>query len=393
MTKAIDPASLPLVVAGVPAKNLTLYHRIRFAVGDPAALLEERTGSRTRRTLLVRDIELERARRDARVDDSFCPRDFEPEGGLSGDRETATAQAFAELLRRRGIAAVRGDRTLPLVFSEHLRRAGIAIEYDPAAGVSERRSKDEDEIAALRAAQQATEQAMERACRIVARATASADGSLLHEGAPLTSERLRQFIDLALLEQGFDNPSSIVAGGVQGGDCHDHGHGPLRTGEPVIVDIFPRSKASLHHGYCTRTVVHGEVPDTIARMHAAVVDAKRAATAATRAGVTGEDVHRATLGEIHRHGFEAGTMPPADDPRSAAWIGMVHGTGHGIGLEVHEPPLLDFKGPELVAGDALTIEPGLYGRHVGGVRVEDMVIVTDSGCENLDSLPEGLDWR
>ena len=117
MTKAIDPASLPLVVAGVPAKNLTLYHRIRFAVGDPAALLEERTGSRTRRTLLVRDIELERARRDARVDDSFCPRDFEPEGGLSGDRETATAQAFAELLRRRGIAAVRGDRTLPLVFS------------------------------------------------------------------------------------------------------------------------------------------------------------------------------------------------------------------------------------------------------------------------------------
>ena len=388
-----DPSSLPLVVAGIPTKNLTLYHRIRFAVGDPAAILEQPEGSKTRRTLLVRDIELDRARRDARADEAFCPRDFEPQGGLSGDRETATAQALAEMLRRRGITAVRGDRTLPLVFSEHLRRAGIALEYDAGAGVSERRSKDEEEIAALRAAQQATERAMERACRIVARASAASDGSLRHEGEPLSSERLRQIIDLTLLELGFDNPTSIVAGGVQGGDCHDHGHGPLRTGEPVIVDIFPRSKSSFYNGDCTRTVVHGEVPETIARLHAAVVDAKRAAMAATRAGATGEDVHRATLGEIHRHGFESGTMPPADDPRSAAWIGMVHGTGHGIGLEVHEPPLLDFKGPELVVGDALTIEPGLYGRHVGGVRVEDLVIVTETGCVNLNSLPEGLDWR
>ncbi|MGA1045784.1 MAG: M24 family metallopeptidase [Phycisphaerales bacterium] len=387
-----DASSLPIVFAGIPAKNLALYHRVRFAVGDPAALLEM-PGTPPRRTFLVRDIELERARRDARADEAFCPRDFEPEGGLSGDRETATAQAFAEMLRRRGIAAVRGDRTLPLVFAEHLRQAGIAIEYDPAAGVAERRRKDAAEIEALRDAQRATERAMERACRTVARGSAASDGTLRHEGEPLTSEGLRQIIDLTLLELGFDNPTSIVAGGVQGGDCHDHGHGPLRTSEPVIVDIFPRSKSSLYNGDCTRTVVHGAVPETIARMHAAVIDAKRAGIAATRAGATGEDVHRATLAEIHRHGFESGAMPAAEDPRSPEWIGMVHGTGHGIGLEVHEPPLLDFKGPELVAGDALTIEPGLYGRGVGGVRVEDLVIVTERGCENLNTLPEGLDWR
>lgn len=384
--------TLPLVFAGIPAKNLALYHRIRFAVGDPAALLEM-PGEPPRRTFLVRDIELERARRDARADEVFCPRDFEPDGGLSGDRETATAQAFAEMLGRRGIAAVRGDRTLPLVFAEHLRQAGISIEYDPAAGVAERRRKDAAEIEALRRAQGATEQAMERACRTVARASAAPDGSLRHEGETLTSERLRQVIDGMLLDLGFDNPMSIVAGGVQGGDCHDHGHGVLRTGEPVIVDIFPRSKSSLYHGDCTRTVVHGEVPETIARMHAAVIDAKRAAIAATRAGATGESVHRATLAEIHRHGFESGAMPAAEDPRSADWIGLVHGTGHGIGLEVHEPPLLDLKGPELVAGDALTIEPGLYGRAVGGVRIEDLVVVTEGGCENLNALPEGLDWR
>ena len=125
-------------------------------------------------------------------------------------------------------------------------------------------------------------------------------------------------------------------------------------------------------------------------MHATVVEAKRAATAAVRTGATGEDVHRATLGVIHAHGFASG-MPPADAPDS--WCGMTHGTGHGIGLDVHEPPLLDFKGPALVTGDALTIEPGLYGKAHGGIRVEDMVIVQLEGARNLNSLHEGLDWR
>jgi Xaa-Pro aminopeptidase len=125
-------------------------------------------------------------------------------------------------------------------------------------------------------------------------------------------------------------------------------------------------------------------------MHAAVAEAKRAAIAKVRAGVTGEDVHRETLRVIHAHGFPAG-MPPADAPDT--WCGMTHGTGHGIGLDVHEPPLLDFKGPALVVGDAVTVEPGLYGRAHGGLRIEDMVVVEEGGCRNLGSLFEGLDWR
>ena len=385
----------PLVVAGVPAKNLALHHRIRFPVGDPAALVEwtEAGGARPRRLLIVRDIELERARRDARADSCHAPSEFSPEGGLSGDRETATAQALAECLRRQGVDLVRGDRTLPLVFTEHLRQAGIDLVYDPDAGVAERRSKDESEIEALRQAQRITEEVVELACRTIAGADAGRDGVLSVDGAPLTSERIRTMIDLALLERGFDASPSIVAGGPTGADCHERGHGPLRTSEPVIVDVFPRSKDSLYHGDCTRVVVHGEVPETVRRMHAAIVDAKRAGIAACRPGATGEEVHRATLAEIHRHGFASGPMPGPDDPEGADWIGMVHGTGHGLGLDVHEPPLLDFKGPALVVGDALTVEPGLYGRRIGGLRLEDLVIVTDGGCENLDQLPESLDWR
>ena len=158
----------------------------------------------------------------------------------------------------------------------------------------------------------------------------------------------------------------------------------------MIIDIFPCNRATHYNGDCTRTAVHGEISPRLAKMHAAVVAAKQAAIAATRAGVTGEAVHDATAASIRGDGYEMG-LP--DDSQPPSYCGMTHGTGHGIGLDVHEPPLLDRGGPPLVVGDALTIEPGLYCAEVGGVRVEDLVVVTQAGCENLNQLQDGLDWR
>ncbi|MDA0803279.1 MAG: M24 family metallopeptidase [Planctomycetota bacterium] len=382
------------VFAGIPASNLSLFWQIRFSVGDPAALVINPGGGdrAAARTLLIRDIEVSRARQSARADEVFAPGDFEISGGLSGDREVATAQALAECLTRRGIQAVRCDRSLPALFWHHLVARGISVTCDQDLGVLERRAKDAQEVGWLREAQAVTERAMDMACRIVGRARAGAGGVLQHDGTDLTSERLRSIIDVWLLERGYENPTGIVAGGPQGADCHDHGHGTLRTGEPVIVDIFPRNKSTRYWGDCTRTVVHGGTaaarPELV-RMHAAVVEAKAAATAATRAGVTGEAVHGVTARVMAAHGFAMGL--PAEGERN--WCRMTHGTGHGIGLEVHEPPLLAAKGPMLVVGDTLTIEPGLYADGIGGVRVEDMVIVTEDGCESLNSIPEGLDWE
>ena len=383
-------AHAALIMAGIPAQNATLYHRIRFAVGDPTAYIElPAEGGGTTSVLILRDIEMERARRSARAERVACPKDYTPEGGLSGDRETATAQAAAECLRRAGLKRVAGDRSVPLIFAEMIRRAGIELACDLELGVVERRQKDKQEVAWLRESQRATEGAMEMACRLVATAEARADGVLVADGEPLTSERVRAAIDHWLLDRGYANPPSIVAGGPGGADCHDSGHGQLYTSQPVIIDIFPRNRETLYYGDCTRTVVHGEIPDEVIRMHAAVCEAKRAATAAVRSGVTGEAVHRATGAAIESRGYAVG-LPDENSPDS--YCAITHGTGHGVGLDVHEPPLLDFKGPELVVGDAVTIEPGLYRRDLGGVRVEDMVIVTEDGCENLNRLGEGLDW-
>lgn len=377
-------------MAGVPALNAGLYRRIRFLVGDPVALIElSGAGQAAKSILILRDIEMERAKKRARVDAVHCPADFQPSGGLSGDRETATAQAAAECLVRHGARDVVADRSLPLIYWEMLRRSGINVVCDTEWGVVERRQKDEDELRMIEHAQSITEKVMEQACQTIARAEAKADGSLVHDSRGLTSEWMRSLIDGWLLEYGFSNPESIVAGGPQGSDCHDHGHGQLYSGQPIIVDIFPRDKTTLYNGDCTRTVVHGDIPDRVKAMHEAVVVAKREATAAVRPGVRGEAVHQATIAAIHRFGFKS-TLPGPDD--GEYFTAMTHGTGHGLGLEVHEPPLLAAGGPELLVGDVLTIEPGLYCRAVGGVRVEDMVFVTESGCRNVNRLPEGLDW-
>jgi Xaa-Pro aminopeptidase len=378
------------VAAGIPATQSIIYWRIGFSVGDQVVLLELPKDAGYESVLILRDIEMDRARRFARVDRVACPADFAPAGGLSGDRETANAQAAAECLRRAGITHVVGDRSLPLLVVDQIRQVGIDVACDPSRWVDERRRKTPEEIAHLREAQRVTEGAIQLACGTIARASARADGVLMHDGAPLTSERVRALVDRWLLDQGFDNPKSIIAGGPGAADCHYYGYGELRTGQPVIVDIFPRDGRTRYNGDCTRTVVHGDIPDEVKRMHAAVRAAKAAAESVIKVGVTGEAVHRATIASMIASGYAFG-LPKADAPTS--YCAMTHGTGHGIGIDVHEPPLLDIKGPALLAGEALTVEPGLYRQDLGGVRIEDMVIVTQDGFENLNQLPDGLDWK
>ena len=378
--------------AGVSAHNANLFHAMRFEVGDPAAFLEVNADNEpTRKILIIRDVELDRARTTVRgADEISCPADYLPAGGLSSDREIATAQAAAECLRRNGVTRVVGDRSLPLSFAEILREAGLEVVCDFDFGVRSRRQKNAGEIEHIRNSQLVTEGAIRLACETIARAEAGPGGVLLHGGRELTSERIRALVHHYFVDRGFTGPQFIIAGGAHGAIGHHIGHGPLHTGHPVVVDIYPTDCTSHYCGDCTRTVVHGKIPDEIADMHATVLRAKAAAIASIRAGVTGKEVHSVTCRVIEDSGYVTGV--PGRERRDNRAI-LDHGTGHGIGLEVHEPPLLDWKGIELLEGDVVTVEPGLYKAGLGGVRVEDIVAVTAEGCENLNTLPEGLDWK
>lgn len=375
------------LLAGIPLENPALFHRVRFGVGDPAAWVSMQLDGQTSTKFIVRDIEMDRAKQKVQVDAIHCPADFTPTSGLSGDRATATAQSVAECLLRSEIEVVTVDRTLPYIFAWHIQQSGITIEYSPELGVIDRRIKDAQELIWLAEAQKITEDTMLMACQTIARATTDAAGMLQHAGKPLTSEIVQQLISAFLLERGFSNPhSSIVATKPHSSDCHERGSGPLKTGESVIVDIFPQCQATHYWGDCTRTVVHGTPSPEMVKMHAAVVAAKLAATAATKVGAAADDVHGATKKAITDHGYRFARGEVSDEPV------MPHGTGHGIGLEVHEPILLDDKGGTLMENEVLTIEPGLYSRKYGGVRVEDMVVVRADGAESFNRLPEGLTW-
>ena len=228
---------------------------------------------------------------------------------------------------------------------------------------------------------------MQFACEMVARSEAQADGTLQTDGEVLTSERLKAAIAHFLLDRRFTmSHGAIVATTPDSADCHHGGAGPLKTGQPVIVDIFPRDESTRYWGDCTRTVVHGTPSDQVVAMHRAVVEAKAAAEQVLQPGNSAATVHQATIEVLERHGFRQSRGTLSDDPT------IQHGTGHGVGLDIHEPILLDEGGGEMLAGEVFTVEPGLYGRRDGGVRVEDMLVVTADGPRNLNQLHQGLDW-
>ena len=169
-------------------------------------------------------------------------------------------------------------------------------------------------------------------------------------------------------------------------DCHHSGEGPLLAGQPIVIDLYPRDESTRYWGDCTRTVVHGDATDAVKAMHAAVLEAKATAIATLAAGVTAHAVHAASENILTRHGYPSSRGTITDHPS------IQHGTGHGIGLDLHEPILLDFDGGEMLESEVFTVEPGLYGRQDGGVRVEDMLVVTSGEARNLNSLPETLHW-
>ena len=258
----------------------------RFAVGDPAAWIEFTRADYIRDTLLiVRDIiELDRACRQARADAMAWPGGLCPEGGLSGDRETATGQALAECLRRNSVTSVVCDRSLPMSFAHEITQAGIGLDHDPDSETADRRAKDEAELTACVKHRRTprlqcrwpAHSSRQGHCRCRRRTAAGRCGPNLGTG----STRHRCVPAGPQLRQSRAASSPVD----RNADCHEHGSGPLRTGETVIIDIFPQSE-DLYNGDCTCTRrVHGDIPDAAATIHAIVQEAKAKATAAVRAG-------------------------------------------------------------------------------------------------------------
>jgi Xaa-Pro aminopeptidase len=273
----------------------------------------------------------------------------------------------------------------PLRTADGLRNRDVTVAADRESALTEvRASKTEAEIEDIRTAQRANEAAMARAEELLAETSVDGEGRLVRGGDPLTSERVTEAIEVTLLRHGCALDETIVACGRDAADPHDRGSGPLLADEPIIVDIFPRSKATRYHSDMTRTFLRGEPGGTVREWYDLTAEAKEAALAAVEPGVTGEEVHAAVC-DVYE---DAGLPTLRSDEQTET--GFIHSTGHGVGLDVHELPRVGPGGGELRPGHVITVEPGLYDPDVGGVRIEDIVVVTGDGYENLVDYPEEL---
>ncbi|MFB6302576.1 MAG: M24 family metallopeptidase [Haloferacaceae archaeon] len=336
--------------------------------------------------LLVSSLEYGRARdeADAATVARFAEYDYRERVAEHG-RHEGRARTIAAWLDDRDATAVRVGERFPLGPADRLRDRGAAVETDPEDAVETVRArKTPTEVDHVRAAQRTNEAAMDAAAALLREATPDDEGVLRHDGETLTSERVKHDIEATLLADGCGLDDTIVACGADAADPHERGSGPLRTDEAVIVDIFPRDKTTGYHADMTRTFAVGDPGERVREWHALTDEARRAALDVLGPGVTGEAVHDAVCDVYEDAGL------PTLRADSRAETGFVHSTGHGVGLEVHELPRLGPDGRELRPGHVVTVEPGLYDPEVGGVRIEDLVVVTEDGHENLTDYPTDL---
>ena len=338
--------------------------------------------------LLVSGLEYGRAKSEATADTVARHADYDFEYGGREERN----DMYARFVRDKGVESVSMPPRGPVGTADALRDRGIDIAVDAVDRLQEVRAvKTDEEVDAIREAQRANEAAMRAAEELIAGADVAGEdvpaegeikaGTLLRDGEPLTSERVTEEIEVTLLRHGCALDETIVAGGAQAADPHDRGSGPLRANEAIIVDIFPRSKATKYNADMTRTFCVGEPGGTLREWYDLTERALEAALDAVEPGATGEEVHAAAC-EVYE---EAGEPTFRTDPETET--GFIHSTGHGIGLDVHESPRLASGGGELEPGHVITVEPGLYDPAVGGVRIEDLVVVTEDGYENLTGYP------
>jgi Xaa-Pro aminopeptidase len=377
-----------LLLHGDTERSAALRHELPISIVDPFLFAEVDGRKYVLTSSLERD-RIERALPEAELLDYFeLGYKKLVENGLS--REKAGRETEARAVSAIGIrdAIVPGD--FPLALGDRLRQDGVVLTVDDAAVERRRRAKTPAELEGIRAAARAAEAAMSAAARLLAEARPGANGLAL-DGKPLLAEDVRAALRAVCAEHGAPCPPDVIVASVSQGGGHEPGSGPLPAGLPIHVDIWPRDEASACWADMARTFVVGEPThehaELIARQERLVRTALDQAFAAARPGITGRELFDAACDLFESAGYPTQRTASSAGERD----GFQYSLGHGVGLEVHEAPRLGLAGHDpLIAGDVLAIEPGLWDDRVGGITFEDVVLVTEDGCERLTRFPYEL---
>jgi Xaa-Pro aminopeptidase len=351
-----------------------LRHEVPLTIPDPFLYAE--VGDR--HAVVVHALEIPRLRAESDLE-------------IVAQEELGSDDLFAQGLPRWQIdqeLVLRGCRHLgieraavppgfPVALADFLRGSGVELTVDRDVFDLRRRSKNETELAGIRRAQWACEAALDAARQLLRRAQQDGDG-LEVDGEPLTSERLKRVIEDVFADHGVEGAEMIVSHGPQTAVGHDMGSGQLRPSEPIVFDLFPKDKETGCYADMTRTYVVGQPSEEVRQWHRLVKEALERSTAEVKPGKNGRELFELVCDLFHGSGYKTQLNK---EPGEVLEDGFFHSLGHGVGLEVHEHPSLGRVGHELIPGDVITVEPGLYRAGYGGLRLEDLVLVTEEGHE------------
>jgi Xaa-Pro aminopeptidase len=373
-----------VLIYGDTVRSPELRHEVPLVVPDEFLYAE--TGDR--RAVVIHALEIPRVRSETDLE-------------IVAHEQLGSDELFAQGLPRWQIdqeLVLRGCRHLgierasvpvgfPLGLADFLRENGIDLTVDRELFDRRRRAKSETELAGIRRAQRACEAALDAARELLRRAEQDGDG-LEVEGEPLTSERLKRVIEDVFADHNVEGGEMIVSHGPQTAVGHDMGSGQLRADEPIVFDLFPKDKQTGCYADMTRTYVVGEPSDEVRQWHRLVKEALERSTAEVKPGKNGRELYELVCDIFQRAGYKTQLNK---EPGEVLEDGFFHGLGHGVGLEVHELPSMSRSGQDLVPGDVITVEPGLYRAGYGGLRLEDLVLVTEDGHEVLTDYPYELE--
>ena len=355
-----------------------MLYATHFFAPDPFIYLEQDG----KRTLVLSDLEIDRGRKEAEADEFLPYSQFEKEVQGKSRKAPLYEQVLAHFLAQRKIRSAMVPANFPLGYAGAIEAKKIRLKPSEGLFWPARETKSESELRQMRKALEITEAGMARGIEVLKQSKPGKGGKLQWHNADLTSEALRAEIDTAVLRAGGLPANTIVAGGDQACDPHERGHGPLKANSLIILDIFPRSAKTGYFGDLTRTVVRGRASEEQRRLWETVNAGQALALKKMKPGVDGLNLHNEVKKFFADRGYPTET-------RNGRNVGFFHGTGHGLGLEIHEHPR--FQKTVFKVGQVITVEPGLYYPGLGGVRTEDVVAITKSGIRMLSRFENRLE--
>jgi Xaa-Pro aminopeptidase len=366
-----------LLIIDSSEDNADLYYRTKFFVPDPVIFIEHRG----KKIIVLSDLELERGKKEARVDSVLSLSGYRKKLPSKKQKKAGFVDIVDLVFKENEIKSALVPGRFPIRYADELRKLGYKISYKKKEPFFEERlKKTPQEIEFIRDSLKKTARAMDLAIQMIASSEVRKN-KLFLDSSVLTSERIKGEINAELSRMGFTASHTIVACGVHSSMPHHRGEGPLFAGQPIVIDIFPRSQESGYFGDMTRTVVKGEPSKELEKMYQTVLKGQKLGISLIKDGVRTKEVHEAIVEFFKRCGFETGMMDGKQQ-------GFIHSTGHGLGLEIHEPPRVGPGDEVLEEGNVITVEPGLYYEKLGGIRIEDVVVVRKNGCLNLTRYPK-----